>query len=172
MIEELVQAFAAAAGRLQQGGFDGCEVMASHCHLIDQFWTPNANRRDDDYGGDLANRLRFGVQVLEAVRERVGSRLHRRHPGDRRRLHRAGPGPRRQMQEIAGRLNETGLARLLQRHRRHPPRPTPARPPAVPNMSFTLGVYAHLAAAIRAVGGRPGHRHRADRRPGRRPSAC
>src|SRR5262245_56805988 len=55
---ELVRAFADAAGRLQQGGFDGCEFMASHCHLIDQFWTPNANRRGDEYGGSLANRLR------------------------------------------------------------------------------------------------------------------
>ena len=71
-MDEFVQAFAAAAGRLKQGGFDGCEVMASHCHLIDQFWTPNANQRTDDYGGDLANRLRFGIRVLEAVRERVG----------------------------------------------------------------------------------------------------
>src|SRR5262249_42612586 len=72
MIGELVRAFADAAGRLQDGGFDGCEVMASHCHLIDQFWTRNANRREDDYGGDLANRLRFGIRVIEAVRERVG----------------------------------------------------------------------------------------------------
>src|SRR5262245_34410784 len=71
-MQEFIQAFADTAGRLQQGGFDGCEVMASHCHLIDQFWTPNANRRGDDYGCHLANRLRFGVEVLHAVRERVG----------------------------------------------------------------------------------------------------
>ena len=73
MMTELVEAFASAAGRLQQGGFDGCEVMASHCHLIDQFWTDNANRRDDDYGGELDNRLRFGRRVIDAVRDRVGS---------------------------------------------------------------------------------------------------
>jgi 2,4-dienoyl-CoA reductase-like NADH-dependent reductase (Old Yellow Enzyme family) len=54
---------------LQQGGFDGCEVMASHCHLIDQFWTLNVNRRTDQYGGDLANRLRFGIRIIEAVHE-------------------------------------------------------------------------------------------------------
>src|SRR5262249_44001679 len=71
-MEEFVQAFADAAGRLQEGGFDGCEVMASHCHLIDQFWTPNANRRPDEYGGDLANRTRFGIEVIRAIRERVG----------------------------------------------------------------------------------------------------
>src|SRR3954468_19486952 len=72
MIDELVGSFADAAWRLKQGGFDGCEVMASHCHLIDQFWTPNANRRDDEFGGDLDNRLRFGIEVLQAVRAKVG----------------------------------------------------------------------------------------------------
>src|SRR6516164_1121277 len=71
-IREFVQAFADAAGRLKQGGFDGCEVMASHCHLIDQFWTPNVNRRGDQYGGELANRLRFGIRIIEAVRAKVG----------------------------------------------------------------------------------------------------
>ena len=45
MMDEIVRSFAAAAGRLQQGGFDGCEVMASHCHLIDQFWSQNVNQR-------------------------------------------------------------------------------------------------------------------------------
>ena len=46
-IDEFIRAFADAAERLQRGGFDGCEVMASHGHLIDQFWTLNANRRSD-----------------------------------------------------------------------------------------------------------------------------
>ncbi len=71
-MDEFIRAFADAAARLKEGGFDGCEVMASHCHLIDQFWTPNANRRSDEYGGDLTNRLRFGVEVIGAIRERVG----------------------------------------------------------------------------------------------------
>ena len=57
---------------MKQGNFDGCEVNASHCHLIDQFWTKNANQRTDEYGGSLPNRLRFGVRVLEAIRERCG----------------------------------------------------------------------------------------------------
>src|SRR4030095_10913677 len=62
MIGELVRALAAAAGRLKDGGFDGCEVMASHCHLIDQFWTPNANHRTDDYGGDPGEAVRTRTQ--------------------------------------------------------------------------------------------------------------
>jgi len=73
MIDELVEAFASAAGRLRAGGFDGCEIMASACHLIDQFWTLNVNDRDDAYGGDLDNRLRFGMRVIDAVRDPVGS---------------------------------------------------------------------------------------------------
>jgi 2,4-dienoyl-CoA reductase-like NADH-dependent reductase (Old Yellow Enzyme family) len=46
---EFIKAFADAAAP-QAGGFDGCEIMASHCHLIDQFWTLNANQRQDTYG--------------------------------------------------------------------------------------------------------------------------
>ncbi|MCZ6681191.1 MAG: FAD-dependent oxidoreductase, partial [Candidatus Poribacteria bacterium] len=72
MMTEFVRAFSDAAWRLKQGHFDGCEVMASHCHLIDQFWTPNANQRADEYGGSLSNRLSFGVRVIQAIRERCG----------------------------------------------------------------------------------------------------
>ena len=46
--------------------------MASHCHLIDQFWSANSNARTDSYGGSLENRLRFGIRVLEGIRRRTG----------------------------------------------------------------------------------------------------
>ena len=149
MMDEIVSAFAAAAGRLKQGGFDGCEVMASHCHLIDQFWSQNANQRSDEYGGSLAHRLRFGIRVLEAVREQVGREfiVGIRVTGDdflQRGLDQA------QMQEICGQLNELrlidyfnvigGSAETFV-----------GEAIAVPNMSFKLGVYAHLSAGIRAV---------------------
>ena len=51
---------------------DGIEISAAHQHLIDQFWSPRTNFRTDEYGGCLENRLRFGMQVLQAVREAVG----------------------------------------------------------------------------------------------------
>ena len=51
---------------------DGIEISAAHQHLIDQFWSPRTNFRADEYGGCLENRLRFGMQVLQAVREAVG----------------------------------------------------------------------------------------------------
>jgi dimethylglycine catabolism A len=149
VIDEVVAAFAAAAGRLQQGGFDGCEVMASHCHLIDQFWNPDVNRRGDAYGGSLENRLRFGLRILEAIRERVGRQfiVGIRVTGDdftERGLGNAA------MQEICGRLNDT---RLLDYFNviGSTAETYVGEALAVPNMSVKLGVFAHLAASIRKV---------------------
>jgi 2,4-dienoyl-CoA reductase-like NADH-dependent reductase (Old Yellow Enzyme family) len=71
-IRRIVADFAAAARRVQSAGLDGIEISAAHQHLIDQFWSPRTNRRNDEYGGSLDNRLRFGMEVLEAVRAAVG----------------------------------------------------------------------------------------------------
>jgi 2,4-dienoyl-CoA reductase-like NADH-dependent reductase (Old Yellow Enzyme family)/thioredoxin reductase len=71
-IAEIVQAYAAAARRLQRAGFDGADLCAYARHLIDQFWVPSVNRRTDEYGGSLENRLRFAVEVIGAVRAAVG----------------------------------------------------------------------------------------------------
>ncbi len=72
-IKRIVEDFASAAHRVQQAGMDGVEISAAHQHLIDQFWSPRVNKRTDEYGGSLENRLRFGKMVLEAIREKVGS---------------------------------------------------------------------------------------------------
>lgn len=73
MIDEIVAGYAAAARRLQQAGFDGCEIVASHGYLPAQFLNPAVNRRDDGYGGSLENRLRFTVEVAQAIRAAVGA---------------------------------------------------------------------------------------------------
>ncbi len=70
-IRRVVRAFGDAAARCREGGLDGTELLA-HGHLIHQFWTPLVNRRTDEYGGSLPNRARFGLEVLEEVRRRVG----------------------------------------------------------------------------------------------------
>ena len=70
-IRRVVDAYAAAALRTVQGGLDGVEVIA-YGHLMDQFWTPLVNRRTDRYGGSLENRMRFSLEVLAAIREKVG----------------------------------------------------------------------------------------------------
>ncbi|MFK8250357.1 oxidoreductase [Ancylobacter terrae] len=71
-IRRVVKSFAEAARRCKEGGLDGCEISAAHGHLVDQFWSPSVNQRTDEYGGSLANRMRLGREVLEAMREAVG----------------------------------------------------------------------------------------------------
>lgn len=71
-IRRIVADYARAAKRVQQSGLDGLEISAAHQHLIDQFWSPRTNHRTDEYGGSLENRMRFGVEVLNAIREQVG----------------------------------------------------------------------------------------------------
>lgn len=148
-MKEFIAAFASTAERLKKGGFDGCEVMASHCHLIDQFWTPNANQRDDSYGGDLDNRLRFGIEVLHAVRERVGRDfiVGIRMTGDD---FVDGGLDNSVCQEIAGRLDELKLLDYFNIIAASP-ETYPGEAAAVPDMSFPLGVYGPVSAAIRSV---------------------
>lgn len=71
-IQRIVADFAAAAKRVKQAGMDGIEISAAHQQLIDQFWSPRVNQRTDEYGGSLENRMRFGIEVLTAVRAAVG----------------------------------------------------------------------------------------------------
>lgn len=70
-IERIVADYAAAAQRMQAAGLDGIEFEA-YGHLIDGFWSPATNYRDDDYNGSLDNRMRFFWQVVDAVRGAVG----------------------------------------------------------------------------------------------------
>ena len=70
-IERIIADYAAAAQRMQAAGLDGIEFEC-YGHLMDQFWSPATNARKDEYGGSLDNRLRFTLQVLEAVRQAVG----------------------------------------------------------------------------------------------------
>ena len=74
-IHALVEAFAAAAERVRQAGFDALEIPFSHGYLIHQFLSPHTNKRKDEYGGSFEDRLRFGREILEAVRARMGPDL-------------------------------------------------------------------------------------------------
>jgi len=67
-IKETVQAFAAAAVRAAKAGFRVLEIHGAHGYLIQAFLSPIANKRNDRYGGDLAGRMRFALEVTEAVR--------------------------------------------------------------------------------------------------------
>jgi 2,4-dienoyl-CoA reductase-like NADH-dependent reductase (Old Yellow Enzyme family) len=67
-IPRVVEAWGNAARRADEAGFDLLEIHGAHGYLIHQFLSPMANRRSDDYGGSELNRMRFAIEVVEAVR--------------------------------------------------------------------------------------------------------
>lgn len=71
-IQDVITAFADAAQDAKALGFDGVEIHGAHGYLIDQFFWEGTNQRDDEYGGSMANRQRFAIELIEAVRHRVG----------------------------------------------------------------------------------------------------
>jgi len=72
-IEDIVDKFAKGTERAQKAGFDGVEIHACHTDLINTFLSPALNKRQDAYGcQDLRNRARFAVEILQAIKERVG----------------------------------------------------------------------------------------------------
>ena len=71
-IDNVVGGFARAARDAKDLGFDGVEIHGAHGYLIDQFFWEGTNQRDDAYGGSMANRQRFAIEILRAVREAVG----------------------------------------------------------------------------------------------------
>ncbi len=72
-IERIINDFADAAQRMQAGGMDGIELQV-YGHLLDQFWSPLSNDLEGPYGADtLENRMRFPMDVLAAIRKRVGN---------------------------------------------------------------------------------------------------
>jgi NADPH2 dehydrogenase len=71
-IEDIAVAFQNAARRAKEAGFDGVEIHSAHGYLLNQFFSPLANRRIDQYGGSVLNRIRIHLEVIEAVRDAVG----------------------------------------------------------------------------------------------------
>jgi len=71
-ITVIIAAYARAASRAKEAGFDAVQLHAAHGFLINQFLSPAFNKRTDDYGGTLANRARFLLKVVQNVREAVG----------------------------------------------------------------------------------------------------
>src|SRR5215813_12302025 len=153
-IAELVRAFGEAARRCREGGLDGIELSMAHNHLIDQFWSPLFNQRQDEYGGSFDNRMRFGMEVLRETRRRVGRDfvVGARISGDE---FTRGGLTAADMAEIARRLTASGLVDFLSiigggAHTYE------LQAAAVPNMSYATGVFVPLAAAIKqAVPGMP-----------------
>lgn len=71
-IEEIIEGFVQAARRAKEAGFDGIELFAAYNAIIDQFWLPFNNRRDDRWGGSFDNRMRFSRTLMERIRKMAG----------------------------------------------------------------------------------------------------
>jgi len=148
-IQEVIDAHVLAARRVVAGGMDGIEILGAFGFLPQAFLSPLTNQRSDHYGGDLKNRMRFLMELLEAVKGELGRDfvLGVRLPGDE---FEPGGLDLAQMREVCGRINASGLVDYfniiahtnithLGRARHWAPTPTPH------------GVFVHLAAAIREV---------------------
>ena len=119
-IAELVQLYASAARNALDAGFDGVEIHCANGYLINQFISAHSNQRDDEYGGGLANRLRFLREVTQAVdavvgKERLGVRfspLFESTDEARVYLGLVEEGPRATYQQAIQVLEDVGIAYL------------------------------------------------------------
>jgi mycofactocin system FadH/OYE family oxidoreductase 2 len=148
-IAMVVRAFGDAARRCRDGGLDGAELSFAHNHLVDQFWSPLFNRRTDEYGGSLDNRMRFGFEILREIRRQAGRDwvIGARISGDE--LSEGGLSAE-DMAEIARRLAGSGLVDFLSiiggaAHT------AALQAQVVPNMSYPVGLFVPLAAAIKVA---------------------
>jgi 2,4-dienoyl-CoA reductase (NADPH2) len=143
-IPGVIGRFAAAAQRAKQAGYDAVEVLAGTGYLISEFLSPLTNRRTDAYGGSLENRMRFGVEVVAAVRRAVGADypvLVRMNGND----FMPGGNGRADLQAFAQALVAAGTDALNVNVGWHEAR-VPQIVTAVPR-----GVYAYLARGIREL---------------------
>ena len=110
-VRQMIARFGDAALRVKKAGFDGVEIHGGHGYLIAEFMSSYSNKRTDQYGGILSNRLRFAKEVIEDVRAKVGSDFpilfrissHEGMPGGRK-LH--------DTRAIAMMLEEWGIAAI------------------------------------------------------------
>lgn len=71
-VKTLVKKFVAAAERAKRAGYDGIELHGAHGYLIHQFLSPMTNQRKDEYGGSVEKRLRFSIEIILGIKERLG----------------------------------------------------------------------------------------------------
>jgi N,N-dimethylglycine/sarcosine dehydrogenase len=148
-IRQMVEDYAAACRRLQACGLDGADLAFYADQLPDQFWSPAINLRTDQYGGSLDNRLRFSLEVLEAVRGAVGRDfiVGARVSGEDTLPEGLQPDD---LLEIIMRLDRTGwldyftvTGGTVSTFR--------ARGYNVPSAYYGLGTFVHLAARVKAA---------------------
>ena len=148
-IERIIGDFADAAERMQAGGMDGIELQV-YGHLLDQFWSPLTNELSGPYGADtLENRLRFPLDVLSAIRKRVGHKfiVGFRYTADE--MQSGGVTPEEGI-VISKKLEETGQLDFLNvvRGRIHT---DPAMTEAIPVQGMPTGHQIDFAGSVKKV---------------------
>ncbi|MFN0042312.1 MAG: FAD-dependent oxidoreductase [Alphaproteobacteria bacterium] len=147
-IARVLRDFGAAARRCQDGGLDGIELSYSASHLIAQFWSKGTNARTDEYGGGLANRMRFSLEVLAEVRRQVGADfiVGVRFSGDE--LKQDGIDQDEAL-AIAKVLAKSGLVDFMNVMHGQPT-DYPSLATLQPNMAYPMAPFLYLASAIKA----------------------
>jgi 2,4-dienoyl-CoA reductase (NADPH2) len=142
-IQVLIDNFAQAAGRVKAAGFDAVEILSGTGYLISEFLSPLTNQREDEYGGSLENRMRFGLEIMQAIRRTVGQKfpvIVRMNGND----FMVGGQDRRELQTYARALQEKGGVNALSINVGWHEARVPQITTAVPR-----GAFAYLARAIK-----------------------
>jgi 2,4-dienoyl-CoA reductase (NADPH2) len=141
-IREIIDAFARAALRVKKAGYDAVEVLSGTGYLISQFLSEVSNKRTDNYGGSFENRMRFGLEVMRAIKEAVGGSFPLVVRINGNEFMPGGLG-RKPLQQYAARLVEAGVDALCINVGWHEAR-VPQIIAGVPR-----GVFAYLSRGIR-----------------------
>ncbi len=153
-IEVIIDSFARAALRVKKAGFDAIEVLSGTGYLISAFLSPLTNKREDEYGGSFENRMRFGLKIMQAIRQQVGDEfplIVRMNGND----FMPGGNGREDLQQYAQSLTEVGVDALNINVGWHE-----AKVPQIVT-SVPRGVFGYLAKGIKELVGVPvisGHR--------------
>ena len=143
-IKEVIDHFARAARRVKKAGYDAVEVLSGTGYLISEFLSPLTNQREDEYGGSFDNRMRFGLEIIGAIRKEVGdgyALIVRMNGND----FMPGGNGRTDLQEYAKRLVEAGVDALNINVGWHE-----ARVPQIVT-SVPRGVFGYLAKGIKGL---------------------
>jgi len=143
-IKQVIESFARAAARVKKAGYDAVEVLSGTGYLISEFLSPFTNKREDEYGGSFENRMRFGLEVMQAVRREIGDDyplIVRMNGND----FMPGGNGRRDLQQYAERLVDAGVDALNINVGWHE-----ATVPQIVT-SVPRGVFGYLAAGIKKL---------------------
>lgn len=140
----IVDAYGQAARRARDGGFDAVEILVGAGYLLNRFLSPISNRREDEYGGDLENRLRIILDIISAVKKAAGEDFP---IGVRLNVEEQMPGGHTlEESKVVARILEGAGVRFINVYTGWHESPIPTVAPSLPK-----GAFAHLAGAIKTA---------------------